>query len=235
MTAPSFAGLTALLNQALGSGGVGNANPKLYALAQAGWASGMFHDITTGNNIVTVACTRRDPNCGATPVGYSAGAGYDQATGLGSVDAYKLVMGWTGNALPAPTASVTLLSNLSTVATNDVVYLTATATAANGVTPAGVGFVFDRRDLAGSGYFDRFGRFGNRDAGGERLPTAAGYGNNYRDLQRRQQHAVDGKCNVRIGSNWRACHHRRNKRGQLQVKFRARLYSERVPDPSSRR
>jgi len=29
-------------------------------------------------------------------VGYSAGAGYDQTTGLGSVDAYKLVAAWAG-------------------------------------------------------------------------------------------------------------------------------------------
>jgi len=148
MTAPSFAGLTALLNQALGSGGAGNINPKLYALAQAGWASGMFHDITTGNNIVTVACSRRAPNCGATPVGYSAGVGYDQATGLGSVDAYKLVMGWNGSILPSPAASVTLLSNLSTVTASDVVYLTATATSSNGTTPAGpVSFSIDGTSL----------------------------------------------------------------------------------------
>jgi uncharacterized protein (TIGR03437 family) len=147
--APSFAGLTALLNQQLGSGGVGNINPKLYSLAQAGWASGMFHDITTGNNIVTVACSKRAPNCGATPVGYSAGVGYDQATGLGSVDAYRLVKGWTGNVLPSQPANVvTLLSNLSTVTANEVVYLTATATAANGTTPTGsVSFSIDGTSL----------------------------------------------------------------------------------------
>ena len=149
VTAPSFAGLTALLNQSLGSGGVGNINLKLYSLAQAGWASGMFHDITTGNNIVTVACSKRAPNCGATAVGYSAGVGYDQTTGLGSVDAYKLVTGWNGSTtLPAPTASVTLLSNLSTVTANDVVYLTATATAVNGTTPTGsVSFSIDGTSL----------------------------------------------------------------------------------------
>ena len=75
-----------LLNQTLGSGGVGNINPNLYALAASGWSSGMFHDITTGNNVVTIPCPRRQPNCGTTPVGFSAGVGYDQATGLPSVD-----------------------------------------------------------------------------------------------------------------------------------------------------
>jgi uncharacterized protein (TIGR03437 family) len=108
----------------------------------------MFHDVTTGNNIVTMACSKRVPNCGATAVGYSAGAGYDQATGLGSVDAYKLVTGWSGNISSAPTASVTLLSNLSTVAANDVVYLTATATGASGTTPTGsVSFSIDGTSL----------------------------------------------------------------------------------------
>ena len=137
--APSFAGLTALLNQSLGSAGVGNINPNLYSLAPAGWASGMFHDVTTGNNIVTTPCPKRTPTCVATPVGYSAGVGYDQTTGLGSVDAYKLITGWNGGNTtpPVSTASITLLSNLTTVAANDAVYLTATATATNGSTPSG--------------------------------------------------------------------------------------------------
>ena len=137
--APSFAGMTALLNQKLGSGGVGNINPNLYSLAQSN--AGIFHDVTTGNNIVTVACPRRQPNCAATPVGYYAGVGYDQTTGLGSVDAYKLVMGWNGGSVTTPPppdgTNVTLLSNLSTVATNDVVYLMATVTSTDGTTPSG--------------------------------------------------------------------------------------------------
>jgi uncharacterized protein (TIGR03437 family) len=98
--APSFAGLAALINQymvysgAQSSPGLGNINPKLYALAQT--TSGVFHDITTGNNIVTVACPTRSRSCTSSAVGYDAGAGYDQTTGLGSVDAYKLVAEWDG-------------------------------------------------------------------------------------------------------------------------------------------
>jgi uncharacterized protein (TIGR03437 family) len=140
VSAPSFAGLTALLNQHLGSGGVGNINPNLYALARSN--SSIFHDVTTGNNIVTISCPRREPNCTASAVGYYAGVGFDQTTGLGSVDAYKLVMGWNGGSVTAPpptapTVNVTLLSNLSTVATNEVVYLMATVTSTNGTTPSG--------------------------------------------------------------------------------------------------
>jgi uncharacterized protein (TIGR03437 family) len=135
---PSFAGLTALLNQKLGSAGVGNINPKLYSLAQSNPA--IFHDVTTGNNIVTVSCSRGQNDCGATAVGYNAGVGYDQTTGLGSVDAYQMVMGWDGGTVttPAnPNVSVKLLSNLTSVAANDVVYLTATVASTDGTTPSG--------------------------------------------------------------------------------------------------
>jgi uncharacterized protein (TIGR03437 family) len=141
---PTFGGIVALLNQELNSGGLGNINPKLYSLAPSGWSSGAFHDITTGNNIVSVACPRRQPECGNAPVGYYAGPGYDQTTGLGSVDAYKFVEAWSGATITSstpppssPSSNVTLTSNLRTVATNDVIYLTATVTSTNGTTPSG--------------------------------------------------------------------------------------------------
>ncbi len=97
---PSFAGMAALINQymvysgAQASPGLGNINPKLYALAQT--TSGVFHDIVAGNNIVTVPCPGRSRSCTSSPVGYSAGPGYDVTTGWGSVDAYKLVAEWNG-------------------------------------------------------------------------------------------------------------------------------------------
>jgi hypothetical protein len=73
--------------------GLGNINPRLYSLAQT--TPDAFHDITTGNNIITVTCTSRSSrNCAAGSFGYNAGPGYDQVTGLGSVDAYKLVTAW---------------------------------------------------------------------------------------------------------------------------------------------
>jgi len=98
--APAFAGIAALLNHYLVSSGaqatpgMGNINPNLYALAQA--SPGVFHDIVSGDNIVTVTCSARSRNCVSSgPVGYSAAAGYDQATGLGSVDVYQLATLWT--------------------------------------------------------------------------------------------------------------------------------------------
>jgi pseudomonalisin len=89
--APSFAGLMGLVVQKTGAR-QGNANPNLYALAskQSTGGAAVFHDITTGNNSVP----------GQT--GFSAGAGYDQATGLGSVDAWTMVNHWSDTSVPTP-------------------------------------------------------------------------------------------------------------------------------------
>ena len=90
---PTFAGVVALINQQTQSAGQGNINYILYPLAASSPAA--FHDITSGNN--EVACTTGSTNCpaGASPIGYVAGVGYDQATGLGSVDVNNLVTAWT--------------------------------------------------------------------------------------------------------------------------------------------
>jgi len=93
--APSFAGILALINQATGSKGLGNVNSMLYSLA--GSAPSSFHDITTGDN--KVPCVHGSTGCpsGGT-IGYSAGTGYDQASGLGSVDVFNLATSWPGYA-----------------------------------------------------------------------------------------------------------------------------------------
>lgn len=111
--APSFAGIVAILNQKTGSR-QGNVNPTLYALATAN--VGAFHDITTGTNIVP--CQVGTPNCpttGAAQYGFSAGTGYDQVTGLGTIDAANLVNNWSnGN----PTAAdFSLYGNVVAIAT----------------------------------------------------------------------------------------------------------------------
>jgi uncharacterized membrane protein len=82
--APSFAGLMALAAQQTGAW-LGCVNPNLYSLAvsQAAGGGAVFHDITLGNNTV--------PGL----KGFNAGPGYDQATGLGSVDAAQLIKHWS--------------------------------------------------------------------------------------------------------------------------------------------
>ncbi len=100
--APTFAGILALINQGTGSSGLGNVNPRLYGMASS--VPGAFHDLTTGTNIVP--CRQGSANCPSLApfqFGYSAGAGYDQVTGLGSVDAYALADGWAAKVATATT------------------------------------------------------------------------------------------------------------------------------------
>jgi Pro-kumamolisin, activation domain/Bacterial Ig-like domain (group 3) len=73
-SAPTFAGIIALINQITDANGQGNINPTLYALAAS--TPSAFHDITSGSN------------------GFRARVGYDMATGLGSVDVFNLVEAW---------------------------------------------------------------------------------------------------------------------------------------------
>jgi len=94
--APAFAGIVAILNQKIGAtAGQGNVNPTLYALAAS--TPSAFHDITSGNNIVP--CGAATPNCptsGTMQYGFSAGTGYDQVTGLGTLDVNALATAWAG-------------------------------------------------------------------------------------------------------------------------------------------
>ena len=73
---PLYAGLTAVLVQALGEP-IGFLNPTLYALGNS-----VCNDITFGNN---------DPNFNPDSLYYSAGAGWDACTGWGSIDGTKLL------------------------------------------------------------------------------------------------------------------------------------------------
>jgi subtilase family serine protease len=90
--APIFAGFLAILNQYEHTFGLGNVNPALYALAaQPSVYSSAFHDITSGST----ACSAGDGNCGLPGESvYATTAGYDQATGLGSLDFNKLAIAW---------------------------------------------------------------------------------------------------------------------------------------------
>jgi len=94
-----------------------NANTGFYSLAskqRAGGAS-VCHDITSGNNSVP----------GQT--GFNATPGYDQATGLGSIDASVVVSHWS-DATAAPTYRSTASSNFLAIAagSNDSIGLNVT-------------------------------------------------------------------------------------------------------------
>ena len=132
-SAPSFAGIVAVLNQFLVQNGVqaksglGNINPKLYSMAAAG-APGVFHDVTTGNNVVP--CQQGSLNCVKGSLGYTAGVGYDLVTGLGSVDAYNLVTAWGG--IPVTPTTTTLTVSPAIIGASGSAVLTATVKASGG-------------------------------------------------------------------------------------------------------
>jgi uncharacterized protein (TIGR03437 family) len=130
-SSPSLAGILALLNQYQikkgfqTTAGLGNINPQLYRLAQS--APGVFHDITSGDNIVP--CAQGTPDCLTGSFGYTAGPGYDLATGLGSIDGNNLVTQWNTAASPV---IVTLTASPGKATLNDTIQLTATVAAATG-------------------------------------------------------------------------------------------------------
>jgi hypothetical protein len=128
--APSFAGILSIIEQKLGSGALGNINPSLYTLAaNATTYASAFHDITTGNN--DVPCVTGSTNCptGSNPmIGYSAGVGYDQATGLGSLDANNLVTAFTSLVAATGTKTTLAASPGTSVEINQKVTFTATVT-----------------------------------------------------------------------------------------------------------
>ncbi|MBV9669613.1 MAG: Ig-like domain repeat protein [Acidobacteriales bacterium] len=92
VSAPAFAGILTILEQAIGNAsgsGEGNINKNLYPIAQnaAAYASA-FHDTTSGDNIVP--CTIGQGGCTTGSIGFTTNAGYDLVTGLGSPDAFNL-------------------------------------------------------------------------------------------------------------------------------------------------
>ena len=114
---PVLAGIQALVNQKMG-GAQGNPNPVYYKLAASSAAASVFHSITMGDIVVNCADAL---NCfgagfegrgrgtpappfvgnGALSTGstyspaYSAASGWNFATGLGTVDAYQLILNWS--------------------------------------------------------------------------------------------------------------------------------------------
>jgi hypothetical protein len=127
---PSFAGIMALVDQKMASLNPalgprqGQANYVLYPLAaaQAEYPSQcngsntaatpnsacIFNDVTVGNNAVP-----GELNYGLANAQYQAGAGYDMATGLGSVNITNLVNAWA-NATFQPTITTLMLNGGTT-------------------------------------------------------------------------------------------------------------------------
>jgi hypothetical protein len=129
--APAFAGIMAMVNQKTGQR-QGNANFVLYQLYKNGSASTIcpssaapastciFYDTVLGNN--SVACAGGSTNCSTTTSGqfgvlvdptattkpaFITKTGYDNATGLGSLNVTNLLNAWSSATFTADTVSLT--------------------------------------------------------------------------------------------------------------------------------
>ena len=137
--APDMAGITALLNQKEGSA-QGLLNPKLYQLA-ATPSNNVFNDVTVATSGVTGCAVTTPSMCNnSTPgptsltgglSGYLVGTGYDEATGLGSINIANLLANWSSSSSVATTTVLTIAPP-SPVTFGTSVTLTATVTQASG-------------------------------------------------------------------------------------------------------
>ncbi len=148
VSSPAMAGVMAMINQKAGAA-QGNPNAELYKLAATQDYSGCsaqtvstssncyFNDINSGSN--AVPCAANSPNCAVLYSGdtigilsgYSAGTGYDQATGLGSLNVANVVNGWTvqtGDAV----ATVTLSQAASSLTVNSPLNFSVTVAGSDG-------------------------------------------------------------------------------------------------------
>src|ERR1035437_8575949 len=127
--APDMAGITALLDQKLGAP-QGNLNSEIYSLAAAVPAA--FHDVTVATSGVATCDINTASMCnnsiallsgsGAQP-GFLVGNGYDEATGLGSLDVNVFLNNYS---MPKTTPAVAM--NLSSSSITTAQKLTVTIT-----------------------------------------------------------------------------------------------------------
>ncbi|AXC09843.1 hypothetical protein ACPOL_0466 [Acidisarcina polymorpha] len=165
--ASAFAGILALVSQSQ-SNRLGQANYPLYNLAnQSSLYNSVFHDIKSGNN--AVVCSNGSPQCGTNGFlsGYNAAAGYDFATGLGSVDASALVASWK-DASYTPTTTVLTVNGSAgpfTIKHGTSVTYEVTVSSASGI-PSGRAGVISNVDPLNGTYGDDVGFAGALGANG---------------------------------------------------------------------
>ncbi len=120
-SSPSFAGLMSLIVQKAGAR-QGNANTVFYSMATGQYGGSgptVFHDTTSGNNSVP----------GVT--GFSCGVGYDQVTGVGTVDGTALINNW-GSSSPTPDFAIAAAPSSLTIAAGASGTSTITTTVSGG-------------------------------------------------------------------------------------------------------
>ena len=136
--APIFSALVAIINQARNSTGQGVVNPTLYTLAATSLYSTAFHDITSGGN----QCTAGAEFC-ASPgtTDYAAVTGYDEASGLGSIDFNNLLTAWPGSAstsaLLSTSTTLTAATTIPAASAADAITITVAPLVTNAAIPTG--------------------------------------------------------------------------------------------------
>ncbi len=144
--APTMAGVLALVAQKTGSR-LGQADYVLYQLAQSKYST-VFHDVTEGNN--SVYCASGSPNCGGNSflTGYDAGTGYDQASGLGSIDVAQLVNNWASAGLTNTSTALSINGSTGPINVVHGTSLTFAASVSPNAATGSVGIVDDANETA---------------------------------------------------------------------------------------
>ena len=144
--APAMAAVAALLNQRMGAA-QGNFNPLLYRIAASTPAA--FHDATPVSSGIGAFCLIDLPSVcnnsvpdpfmlGAGLEGYALTTGYDQATGLGSLDIANFLTAAAANSKSALAGTALMLSqSAATITDLQTATFTAALTAKTPGTPTG--------------------------------------------------------------------------------------------------
>ena len=157
-SAPDMAGITALLNQKEGTA-QGNLNPNLYTLA-ATPANNVFNDVTIATSGVATCMLNTPSMCnnstaGPTSLtgglsGYLVTAGFDEATGLGSINVPNLLTNWVSTTVATTTKLTSLAPASVTAGSTGPVVITATVTSSGGTPTGNVNF-FNGSVMIGTG------------------------------------------------------------------------------------
>ncbi len=140
--APDMAGITALLNQQY-EAPQGELNPRLYYLA-GNPSNHVFNDVTVASSGVSQCVVTTPSMCNnSTPSptalagglsGYLVNPGYDEVTGLGSINVPNLITNWYAG---FPVTSTVVTSSLNPATQGIPVTLTATVSTAGTTPPTG--------------------------------------------------------------------------------------------------
>jgi subtilase family serine protease len=152
--APDMAGINALLNQKTGTA-QGELNSNLYRLAATS-PNNVFHDVTMASSAVSGCAVTFPSMCNnSTPSstsqtgglsGYLVGTGYDEVTGLGSIDVANLLANWN-----LASTTTTVATSLSPTIAGASVTFTATVTSLASGTPTGTVTFLDGITSLGTG------------------------------------------------------------------------------------